>query len=106
MPPDQPKSASTASRRAGKACGASSSPRWTTTQERYRSATVYAVVLDGFPDMTEKRSFWAHEINSADIKDGATLGGIDPEFGIARRFVVTGGGCCILRHSRPLARPV
>ncbi len=40
---------------------------------------VYAVVLDGHPG----RPFWAQQFAFVDVTDGATLGGIDPDLGVA-----------------------
>jgi hypothetical protein len=44
---------------------------------------VYAVVLDGYPDMKSGKPFWAQQFAFPDVKDGATLGAIDPALGVA-----------------------
>jgi hypothetical protein len=44
---------------------------------------VYAVVFDGYPDMSSGRPFWAQQFAFPDVKDGATLGAIDPGLGVA-----------------------
>lgn len=44
---------------------------------------VYAVVLDGYPDMESGKPFWAQQFAFPDVRDGATLDAIDPDLGIA-----------------------
>lgn len=44
---------------------------------------VYAVVLDGYPDMESGKPFWAQQFAFPDVKDGATLAAIDPGLGVA-----------------------
>ncbi len=43
---------------------------------------VYAVVLDGYPDMKSKQPFWAQQFTFPDVQDGATLKAIDPNLGV------------------------
>lgn len=43
---------------------------------------VYAVVVDGFPDMESGEPFWSQQLPFANVDDGASLDGIDSEAGL------------------------
>lgn len=43
---------------------------------------VYAIVIDGYPDMQSGKPFWAQQFAFPDVKDGATLAAIDPDLGV------------------------
>jgi hypothetical protein len=44
---------------------------------------VYVVVVDGYPDMKSGKPFWSQQLLFAGVDDGATLGGLDSEAGLA-----------------------
>ncbi len=43
---------------------------------------IYAVTVDGYPDMKSKTPFWMQQFNFPHVKDGATLSSIDKDSGV------------------------
>jgi hypothetical protein len=44
---------------------------------------IYAIVLDGYPDMKSGKAFWAQQFAFPGVNDGSTLKAIDPDHGVA-----------------------